>query len=118
MQKVLLYFQSYDFRTQSNTQVCELMCSFGSVCVSVPACFHWCLNLLYQDKVDYTNPLYCLSPFTSHAFLFPFHIILLFSEKVRTEKRQMKGVDGLLLRFYSNSDLNYIKNVVGVYLYF
>jgi len=46
-------------------------CVCVSVCASMLACFHCCLNLLFQDKVDSTNPLYRLSPsFTFHTLPF------------------------------------------------
>lgn len=74
--------------------------------LSVSMCWRVFIGVwTFCTRIKWITPIhFIVSPFTSHPFLFPFHIILLFSEKVRTEKRQMKGV---LLRFYSNSDLNY-----------
>lgn len=73
----------------------------------------FCTGIKWITPIHFIVPLLSLLP-----FMFPFHIILLFSEKLRTEKRQMKGVDGLWLSFYSNLDLNYTKNVVGACLNF
>lgn len=117
VQKIFLYFQSSDSERQSNTPVCDLMCSFGSVCVSVSMCFHWCLNLLYQDKVDYTNPLYCLCSFTSPPFCFHFTLFCCSLKKWGPKKDRWRiWWTFVLFLFFSNSDLNYIKIVV--YLYF
>lgn len=41
--------------------------------VSVFPCFHCCMNLLCQDKVDYTNPLYSL---TFHTLALSLSLIL------------------------------------------
>lgn len=50
--------EMYSFRAQITLNA-RCLC----VCVLMLACFHCCLNLLcHQDKLDYTNPLYCLSP--------------------------------------------------------
>lgn len=80
---------------------------FGYVGVPASACFYWCLNLLYQDKVDYTNPLYCLSLSAFHFSPIPVsvshHSVL--GKNWGLKRETSKAVDKLLLKFYSNSDL-------------
>lgn len=87
MQKVFtVFFRAVEHRSLN------LCVFFGCVWVSASACFHWRLNLLYQDKVDYTNPLYCFSPpFTSHPFS---HYSVVLGER----REKWKGVSGPLFK--------------------